>query len=385
MNGCAIATNMGVVRDVLTAVNCNTRGFARMGYESLTLAGSPFQVALTLLLTVYVAITGYRLFFAFGGARLSDGPGIALKIGAVLALVTSWSVFQTLVFNMAAYAPVEIARAITAPLRSGSSLAADPIGGLQIAYDQLSAAAAALAKPTKLAADIDQNSIATASQALSLASNALLLTSAGLIAVITVAIGVLTAIGPLFVALFMFVETRGFFVGWVRALTAAAFGLLSTWTITILMLHVLDPWLVALSGRNAADPPDIQVSITTAAIVFVFAVSQIGILLAGIVISRGFRLNFSRPGIVAASQRMRESVASSNQFEPISRPERLAQQLQRHDNPSFGFNRIDAAAAAASATRGSRTASTPTALLGGTRYPVDLYRRPAVTRSDLAR
>ena len=135
---CAPVTDMGLVRDVLTAVDCNTRGFARLGYDSLTLTGSPFQTALTLLLTVYVAVTGYRLFFATGGVHLSDGPGIILKIGAILTLVTSWSVFQTLVFDMASRAPVEIARAITVPLRTGGALAADPLAGLQAAYDQLS-------------------------------------------------------------------------------------------------------------------------------------------------------------------------------------------------------------------------------------------------------
>ena len=47
---------------------------------------------------------GYRLLFG-EGARLTDAPMIALKIGAVLALVTNWSLFQTLVFDLAERAP----------------------------------------------------------------------------------------------------------------------------------------------------------------------------------------------------------------------------------------------------------------------------------------
>ncbi|MCX7281296.1 MAG: hypothetical protein NTX21_07040 [Alphaproteobacteria bacterium] len=39
MSACATTTDLGVVRDVLTAVNCNTKSFARLGYESLTAAG----------------------------------------------------------------------------------------------------------------------------------------------------------------------------------------------------------------------------------------------------------------------------------------------------------------------------------------------------------
>ena len=83
MSVCGATTDMGVVRDVLTAVNCNTKSFARLGYESLNAAGSPFQTALTVALTIYVAVIGYRLLFG-NGARLADGPTIALKIGAVL-------------------------------------------------------------------------------------------------------------------------------------------------------------------------------------------------------------------------------------------------------------------------------------------------------------
>ena len=91
----------------------------RPAMSSLTAAVSPFQTALTALLTIYVALIGYRMLFASGGARLSDGPGIALKIGAILALVTSWATFQTLVFDVAAQAPLEIAapdrRAVPGP------------------------------------------------------------------------------------------------------------------------------------------------------------------------------------------------------------------------------------------------------------------------------
>src|SRR5512138_3099447 len=87
----------GVIRGVMATVDCETRVYAQTGYSALT-GGSPmFQAAFTALLTIYVALLGYRLLFGTNGARLSDAPGIGLKIGAIMALVTSWSTFQTLV------------------------------------------------------------------------------------------------------------------------------------------------------------------------------------------------------------------------------------------------------------------------------------------------
>ncbi|HEY0267177.1 MAG TPA: type IV secretion system protein [Rhizomicrobium sp.] len=376
MSGCAIVTDMGVVRDVLTAVDCNTKSFARLGYDSLTAPGSPFQAALTIGLTIYVAVIGYRLLFGTG-ARMSDAPGMALKIGAVLALVTSWSLFQTLVFDMAARAPLEIAGLISAPLHG--TLASDPVGGLQAAYDQLSAAAEAFAHPLKTIPDIAQRSYATASQTLSLSADALFIASAGLIAVITVATGLLTATGPLFIALFPFFETRGFFVGWVRALAACAFGLLSTWTLSVLMLHATQPWLEALADTSANGLPDAQTGITTAAIVLVFAASQFGALLAGIVIARGFRLS-AAPRATAASAAAQAQAALP--LELVSRPARLAEQLSRHDAPSAWTDRA-AATAAGIATAGIAQVRRDGASAPLAAAPVhigDLYRRPAVRR-----
>ena len=353
MSGCALVTELGLVRDVLTAVDCNTRGFAQGAYASLTLAGSPFQTALTLLLTVYVVVLGYRLFFARGGVTLSDGPGIVLKIGVLLTLLTSWSVFQTLVFDMASRAPVEIARAITLPLRAGDGFAADPIAGLQAGYDQLSAAATAFAKPA--------TANATAARTLALASNILFVASAGLVAVLTVAIGVLTAIGPIFIALFLFPQTRGFFTGWVRALSAAAFGLLSAWTLTVLTLHALGPWLLALSERN-----DAETGITASVIVFIFAASQAGLLLAGFAIARGFRLNLERN---SPPPKTPEIGTNPLPVQPISRSARLAEQLQPREEV-FSFNRT--ATLATTRTRRSETPMTTPRHLG------DLYRRPVM-------
>jgi type IV secretion system protein VirB6 len=374
MSACSTVTDMGVVRDVLTTVDCNTRSFARLGYESLAAANSPFQTALTVALTIYVAVIGYRLLFG-EGARLSDGPIIALKIGAVLALVSSWSLFQTLVFDLAARAPVEIAALISAPLR-GHALAADPVGGLQASYDQLRETANAFAHPPKSVSDHDQADYATASEAMSMAANGLFIASAGLIAVVTIAIGFLTATGPLFIATFLFFETRGLFVGWVRALAASAFGLMSGWSLTVLMLHAVAPWMDALSDVGANGLADARTGVTAAIIVLVFCAAQIGLMLAGIMIARGFRLPARAPR--AASQTMTQQTAHAlRPLDLISRPARLAEQLAHRETSTVHDERAHATAAGVIYSR--REGSGPAAAANPVRIG-DSYRRPAVTR-----
>jgi type IV secretion system protein VirB6 len=390
MTACATTPDIGAIRAVLATVDCQTRDFARLGYSSLTAAHSPFQLALTAILTIYVTILGYRLMFG-GDLRLSDSPGIALKIGAVLALVTNWGVFQTLIFDLASQAPVEIAAVISAPVQNRSDLAKDPVDGLQAAYDQLTAAAGSLAKSatpgessnaaTPSVGESDASGAANAGEALNAAANAVFLSSAGLVSIATVAIGVLTAAGPLFVALFLFLETRGLFAGWVRALGTAAFALLSTWTLAVLMLDALEPWLAQLSQQPASGRPDTQTAMTAASIVYIFAASQVGMVLLGAIVALGFRLS-QRIGEASATDRtgVRQPDSPAAHM-PLSRPARLAEVLYQSPASSVAAGRLADAASPVSIHR------TAAAMLLASDSPrqSDWYRRPTISRTESRR
>jgi type IV secretion system protein VirB6 len=353
---------MGAIRDVLATVDCNTRDFARLGYDALTVQ-SQFQNILTAMLVIYVALVGYRLLFASNGARLADGVGIALKIGTILVLVTNWNVFQTLVFDVASKAPLEIAGLITAPFQG--ALAAHPVAGVQAAYDALSAAAQSLGKSSPVSAQTYASQSTAAADALAIASGTLFMASAGLIAVATIAIGVLTAIGPIFIALFLFLETRGLFVGWVRALAASAFALLSGWVLIVLMLSALQPWLVELVQQQDAGHIDVQTAITTSAVVFVFAAAEAGLVLAGIIVARGFDLRFTRRDADSGLAQRSRATSQPTPFELSSRPARLAEQLQQLDARAAWSNRAAATArTAAPSARTVRAGEVPT----GTAY-----------------
>jgi type IV secretion system protein VirB6 len=374
---CSSLVNDGVIRGVLGAVDCQTRAFAEAGYSSLTSASSGFQAALTALLTIYVALVGYRMLFASGGARLSDAPGIALKIGAILALVTSWATFQTLVFDLAAHAPGEIAAAVAAPLKAnGGSLAADPVGGLQTAYDQLTASAAAFGKQAGPNVKAYSSPAAAAAEALSSAAAVLFMTTAGVIAAATLAIGVLTAVGPVFIAMFLIPATRGLFVGWVRALAAAAFVPLLGWLVIVLMLSVLEPWLVSLAQQRVTATLDAQTAMSAASLVFVFGAGQVAVLLAAAVTAFGFRLRRPAPAEPRPAPAAQPPAAAAPE---ASRAQRLAFDLQRDQAAAAARLRPIHLAAASAAAPGA-AASTSVRDLPSER-PLRLgetYRRPPV-------
>lgn len=360
MNSCAAMVDDGVIRGVLATVECQTRVYAESGYQALT-SGSPvFQGVLTAVLTIYVALIGYRMLFAHGATRLADAPGIALKIGIILALVTSWSAFQTLVFDIADRAPAEIAAIVSAPTAEESSLAEAPVDGLQAAYDEFSATAAAYGKLAGPDAKGYSSPQAAAAESTAGAAGLLFLSSAGVISAATLAIGVLTAVGPVFIILALIPATRGLFVGWVRAMAAAAMTPLVAWLLIVLMLSVIEPWIDTLTAQRASTRLDPQTAMSAAALVFVFAAGQAALVVGAWIMAISFKLpSLSRDRDVrAASAATGASPAQTAALAALpSRAERLALDLQRDQAQAAERSRAASSAAAATAAASQRRVS----------------------------
>lgn len=376
-NACTTLVDDGVIRGVIATVDCQTRAYAEGGYLALTAGSSVFQTALTALLTIYVALIGYRMLFAQGDTRLSDVPGIALRIGLILALVTSWSTFQTLVFDVADRAPAEIAAVASGPLltQTDSPLAARPVEGLQAAYQELTLTAAAYGRVAGPDAKSYSSPQAAAAEAVGLATGVLFLSSAGVISASKLTIGVLTAIGPLFIILALIRATRGLFVGWVRAIVAAALTTLVTWLLVVLMLSVLDPWLATLEEQRRSQTLDPQTAISAAALVYVFGAGQVALILGAITMAMSFRLPSlaSPPGVDGRSgvSAPTQGDVAAGRLQP-SRAERLAYELQRDQTQSDSRSR----AAALAATTGASSRQVSVTLEDRPRLG-DSYRRPA--------
>jgi len=196
------------------------------------------------------------------------------------------------------------------------------------------------------------------------------MSTAGLLAIATIAVGVLVAVGPLFIALFLFESTRGVFAGWVRATLAAALAPLVCWISTTVLLVVLEPSLVSLARSREAGVADTDAATLASALIFIFAFAQTALSVAVGVVAGGFRLPSPRPAraTAPASEPPRGSVAAPTP----SRADRLALQLQRNalqtrSAVTTGVLGADRAGAAAT------VAPTPG---GGARLGAD-YRRDA--------
>jgi type IV secretion system protein VirB6 len=299
MIACPVPGNdMPQMRALLLTVDCNSRLFAEAGYRALTDNGGIFPAALTALLTIYVALIGYRLLFGIAGARIADGPIVALKIGAIIALTVNWTTFQTLVFDVASKAPIEFARTVAGPMGPKSG---DLVGAAQASYDELIADAKAIAKQGALKsnAGTQEGSETNAANQLFDAAQTLFMATVGVLAIALIAVGVLSALGPIFIALFLFDGTRGLFAGWVRALVTAAIVPMVGWAITTLMLVALRPGLATLAEDRADGAMGLDTVTAVVAIVTIFGVAQLVLVGAAALIGGGFRLRRgARPRLI---------------------------------------------------------------------------------------
>lgn len=286
------------VRNIVGFVDCHMVSLGEEGYRALG-PGAAFGGVLTGLLTIYVALIGYRMILGHGFA-LREWISFALRIGIVLALATQWSAYRPLAFDLATKGPEDI---MTRIFQSGG-LGGDNMTGLTLRVQGVNdvldyvaqmpiASTAEQTRPAVETASGVQNEaqaappatpmILTARQQATLGlGNMLLLLStlAGILAV-HVVVGLLLALGPLFVAFLLFDATHGLLAGWVRVLAGTALGGVAVPLVVSLCLAVLEPQVIAMVDRIDAGTPvgalATQIFATTAlfALILAFALFSV--------------------------------------------------------------------------------------------------------------
>ncbi len=381
------ADSLGAVRGVLGSVDCQVEGYARAAYLALSGPQSFFPAALTSLLVIYVALIGFRMMFGIGQVRVADAPMIALKIGIVLSLVFNWSLFETLVFNLATDAPYEVAQVVAQPLRTGgSTLAADPLTGLQALYDEIGTDAEDLGHKAGPNPVLLQGGEALASQKLWTAQATLFLSTAGVLAMAMIAVGILTALGPVFIAAALLGETAGLFWGWLRALVGVALVPMLCWTTTLILLATAEPWALDLANGRSGGHIRLATVDTLSLIIFVFAAAQAALTAACLAIAGG--LGLARRTSAARDRSTAPAAAPTIDPGPMSRAERLALTIgapgaARRRGAEAASLRIDAGTGAASAAGTTTGAGRGGPAEGGGGGPLagDAYWRNAHLRS----
>lgn len=346
MNQCAPfgADGPAGVADALQKVDCLANDATAVSFGRLFGAHGSFQTALTIILTIYVALLAFNLLTGRSALKVSVLTPRMMTLGLVLTFATSWIAYQSVVWNLATGAPDEIASVLVGTKGSATTLFAQQLDGIFNAITDavtnvnpsVAAAASGMASPTNI---------------LSIAGLILLLGTVGVLVVCRLALAALLIIGPVFIVLALFDGTRGLFEGWLKSVAMFALVPLLTVVMGSGALVAISPMVEGLEQAGTNIPLKTAVSILFASIIYLSL--MLLVLKVAANLTRGWRLGrahalqsahsirtaashqerplapMSAPAAAAiASDRVRSTVAS---LETISSTQRLA----LHSAPSL--------------------------------------------------
>ncbi|MDX2237098.1 MAG: type IV secretion system protein [Hyphomonadaceae bacterium] len=287
---CPTTMGQGMVGALIETVDCHIRVLVQDAYRDIVGPDTVFAAAFTGLLTIYIALLGYQLLIGRSGLRVTDLPVSALKIGLILAFLTSWAAYQTVFFSLLFDGPRELTQAMLAPMaRAGSGFDGDVYGGLERAFRDMSVAAGAYAEEAGPAANVLQGGPMLGSGLLWISAIGMLMSTIGLILAAKIVLAFLLAIGPIFIGFFLFEPTRGLFDGWLRTTIAFALTPLAVNVFGAAMLMMMQPFLATLAADAAREEFNMGVVITIGLIVGVFTLIMAFALRLGGGIAGGFR------------------------------------------------------------------------------------------------
>jgi type IV secretion system protein VirB6 len=344
---------------MLAYVDCQAQNIGENGYQALASPVSSLSPLLTLALTIFVALLGYRLLFG-DAPRPREAVIAMVKVGIVLMLATSWPSFKTLVYDVTMRGPAELAQAISGP--AGLPDTGDGLNDRLQSVDDSIAELMVRGTGQPFGAGVTYNQAPSAAQLipfyptrngemLAQARSIYLTSTIGAFASVRLLAGLLLALAPIFVLFLLFSTTRGLFEGWLRGLAGTVLGASAISIILAVEISLMEPWLAGVLSSRRADvtTPAIPVELFVATLVF--ALVLVAALFATIRLASGLRFP-DAPGPVqwlenrirSGEQRLSRSASQEVGSRDISRAKKIA----------------DAIAAAQRGETGGRRASTGT-------------------------
>jgi type IV secretion system protein VirB6 len=292
----APTTGNGFLEGTLTYLDCQAQSIAAAGYQSLASPISSVSLALTGLLSIYIAIIGIKMLMGhvptFGQLTAS-----ALKIGIVLVLATSWSAYRIVVYDTVLKGPAElfsdIGQASGLPGSNGGLVAR-----LQSVDNAILFLVAAGTGRNDVSAVPQGNGIVPVEKAsvnddlaLGLGRTVYVAGIIGAMGLVRLLAAILLALAPVFAGLLLFGATRGFFWGWLRLLVATAISSLMVTIVIAVELAILEPWLsnvLNLRQERIATP---AAAFEFMALAVAFTFIKFGAVFAGVRLSFAYHID----------------------------------------------------------------------------------------------
>src|SRR3954447_5502718 len=304
------------VADALSKVDCMANEATAVSFGRLFGAHGSFQAALTIVLTLYVALLAFNLLTGRSALRVSVLTPRMMTLGLVLTFATSWIAYQSVVWNLATGAPDEIASVLVGTRGSATTIFAQQLDAVFAAITNAASVPAQVPVPAASDAPVMAAavapSMASPANILSIAGLILLLGTVGVLVVCRLALAALLILGPVFIVLALFDGTRGLFQGWLKSVAMFALVPLLTVIMGSGALVAITPMVAGLGEGGAPIELRSAVSILFASIIYVALMLVVFKVAASL--TKGWRMGREQ----AAAQSQAASSFAAHQERPLS-------------------------------------------------------------------
>lgn len=252
----------------LAQLDCQAQAIGSYGFAALADPASPASLALSGLLTLFVALFAVRLLVGRAG-HAGDLLLDLLRVGIVLTLATSWPAWRVLGYDLLINGPGEVFRAIG--LASGLPGSAGDLAERMQRVDEGLAALNVFGSGRLGVASGDWFELGFARAAF--LTGAIVPT-----AVVRLASGLLLALAPLMAGLLLFGASRSLFAGWVKGLAMLFLASIAVSLIQAAELALIEPWLQDALARRAADQQVLDAPIEALVMTLSFALAALGLI-----------------------------------------------------------------------------------------------------------
>lgn len=229
------------VAAALRGVDCVAGETSAAAFGRLFAPGGALGTTLTIVLTLYIAIFGFLLLTGRTNIGVRSLVPRMMTLGLVLTFATSWVAYQSVVWNLAVGTPDYLAGILTGTQGSATDVFAQKIDVVFTAIQEASG-------------ENSEFSAFSPHGMMWLGAMLFMLGTVGLLVTTKIALGILVALGPVFVVMALFNGTRGLFTGWLKGLVMCALAPLFAVLGGSIMLELAVPVLSALTASPGQVP-----------------------------------------------------------------------------------------------------------------------------------
>lgn len=224
------------MESLISHVDSIILGFVQGSFGSLT---ATIQTLWRLMFVVFIAVYGYKVIIS-GRFSASDLIWHCLKIIILLVIATQWDTFFLFVYNMATDLPSDFAGLLIASAADNAGTEANDEASANLALSQFFDRGMTVS--SKLLEGAAWNDFGQYLYAGLVWFGTIGLTgySTMLIVLSKLAVAILLAVGPIFILLLIFVNTKSLFEGWLRTLLNYAIVPIFVYALLALILMLIE-------------------------------------------------------------------------------------------------------------------------------------------------